>query len=525
MRELVPSTPQLFLLFLAGGLVGALGTAKGATHGAYLGWYLPTWSMAFLAFWLGATTTQSRRHILVGFVIVYTMLLNAATISSAVVSINPFHINYRPSLWLENPNLLAAALAVASAASASLTRRPQIKLAIILLAFSALLFTGSRTGLLAFGISVVAVAFVDTSKSGGRPIITWAPVFGILIVLVSLVFLGQLTSREHKGINYIYPTDDFMHGNWKKPGLNVQVNQVSQPGPYPGGKVIRVQGQPNPDMDHSIIIYQSHGVAPEGFKFVSSVYARSDRPQWIEISANYTRADCWVSTEWTRCVSPVATGNGHGAIQLQINSVTQGKPLDIYLWGPQIEEGEIAGKVSHRPENVLATLEDAGVLARLNPTNSLRIDDTRSDFSARAWAAFIANPWNGVGFGNISAWEETELGATEISSRPTFTHAHNILLQHLAEGGLLGALSFLLPFMGTSAVAIIRSRLAALPIVIVVVVLNFTDYTFYHAWGHYVYWLSLGLSLSLPVQPTSTVTVTGEQPRFSRNTRPEPSDR
>nr|WP_314899557.1 Wzy polymerase domain-containing protein [uncultured Deefgea sp.] len=61
----------------------------------------------------------------------------------------------------------------------------------------------------------------------------------------------------------------------------------------------------------------------------------------------------------------------------------------------------------------------------------------------KAWQAFIANPISGLGVGGYANWSFEQNQSYPFnfnsSSPPLFTHSHNLILQILAEYGLLGA--------------------------------------------------------------------------------------
>lgn len=483
-------TSVLMGLFLVG-LVLALFAARTNTA-AYLSWFAPALAAAGVLVTLSAVSRGWLRFVLGALPVGFSLYLSLATIRATVAVFSPLQLRFRVSIWLENPNLLGAALVLAAIGSATIVKNDWVKFALIGLALIAVIATGSRTAL----VALLVASLINVVLSGiEAPIFAKWFVTATIVCITVGVFLLLWLLPPNSSRNLIIASDDLTHPRWSTHyAQEISVERLAVPGPFTGGAVHHIVARSDPGQTHGLVIHQTHGVAPEGYQFVASIYVRADTPQKVVISSNYTASVCSVDTKWTRCIAPPAVGNGHGSIQLQLRTLTPGAEIDIHVWGPQIEEGTEPTIVDHKHATLASELRDSRLLSRLNLRRVLEDGDSdRLEAMRIAWQAFRAHPWTGVGYGRIASWHsQATTGVGTERPRP-FTHSHNLALQHLAENGILGLLAFLVPFTGTIVLAFVSSGTRTLPLVSAVIILNTTDFTFYNFGSFYVYWLCLGL--------------------------------
>lgn len=120
--------------------------------------------------------------------------------------------------------------------------------------------------------------------------------------------------------------------------------------------------------------------------------------------------------------------------------------------------------------------------------------------------AFREHPWTGVGSGGF---EQYYLLHTSGGVYPSeIGHAHNLLLNLLAESGLLGTTGFLL-LWGTVFLFLWRRRdVDALLFLASSVVLNLVDYTWFSAGVHYPLWVGIAWSILQAEQKNKPAPVT-----------------
>lgn len=90
----------------------------------------------------------------------------------------------------------------------------------------------------------------------------------------------------------------------------------------------------------------------------------------------------------------------------------------------------------------LLPITGAPAMATQKVVQGLQGSSIRIQFIKEAWEIFLAHPWLGAGWGQF-AWQDFLLAGGYSGHLSWTSHAHNILMQLLAETGLAGALLFL----------------------------------------------------------------------------------
>lgn len=100
-----------------------------------------------------------------------------------------------------------------------------------------------------------------------------------------------------------------------------------------------------------------------------------------------------------------------------------------------------------------------------------------------AWQAMWENPLGGIGFGNFALYFDLNPPPQTIEYTPG--HAHNLVLQLLAEGGGLALFGFLL-WLAIVLRVLWRAKAASvMTLALLALVLNSLDFTFFSAWVYY----------------------------------------
>ncbi len=196
-----------------------------------------------------------------------------------------------------------------------------------------------------------------------------------------------------------------------------------------------------------------------------------------------TDRTCKVTRRWRRCVAPVALGNGKSYVGVHLNTPEPGESLDIYVWGAQLEHGTAPTVPVSTSKHPLVDFLQNAFATRFNPRLWLQDDTvrTRQATYGAAWALFLAEPLAGLGLGTF----RERAGTTD-------QHAHNLALQLLAENGVLGLLTWLIPFAGVPALLWRSGWRRLAPLLLGVFLLNLTDLSYYHSGVYYLYWMTLG---------------------------------
>lgn len=482
--------PKIVALFLAALLLG-IGAALWANNTTKLWWHLGT--LASTAMLLALAYILPRGLRLVGQVLVLVWGLGLCGMVfyqsyRVLEQFNPWH-HVNP--FFVNANFLGAALATVGVVTLVLCQSRWIGLSALGL-LSALVLTGSRTALVAYLVALVSWFLL---LGGWR---SKVPIFLVLIGLAGSSYVGLRVwlgaQPSPSGKNLLIYSDTLEHPAWtKRYAVELTLEPVSLPGPMPGGKVYHVRGRSNPEAQYPTkVVIQNAALSEEDIEYVASVHLRTDSPQRMRLGSNMTGTICEVTLEWQRCQAPVSHGNGRTSIGLHLDTVQPGELLDIYVWGAQVEVGEVPTAPEHTSKNPFAEFLKGNALKDLMPQGWQ--DDrnlvSRAATYRSAWRIFLAHPVAGVGLGNFYR-EAQALGREGPGAGDT--HAHNLPLQMLAETGILGFLSWAVPFFGVLALFWRRHWRRLLPLAVCVLVLNMTDFTYYHSGVYYLYWLTVGL--------------------------------
>lgn len=437
--------------------------------------------------------------------VVTMALLSVATVLDGIDSLNPLQLSGRVSLFTHNANLLGAALALGGTASYLALSRHRMRY--ILMAFIALaiMFTGSRASLLAL-VAPLLLWEIRLLYDGWRSkepgtMHTWLQWFTVLIafLIAASYYAFNLADSNSTDTNLLLSSNDLTHASWDKRYSKVfEVTHSEYSSPTGQEMATRLSALPSSDSPIPGLVVMQGGIGPaeEGVTYVASVYLRSDIEQELIVSTNYTHVICRVSSQWQRCITPPAIGNGRTDIQFQLRSKEPGLGVLVDLWGAQLEYGESPSPVRSTRSTVFSELNRLGYLARLTPSDWIDGESTtrRRRLQAEALAAFISSPITGVGIGRVPEWVNTEIADYEDFNH-IFTHAHNYILQLLAEVGLIGLSATILPLVGVAIIGIRQRSSAVIPLLLTVGILNTFDYTYWHVGSYYTTWLWLGLAL------------------------------
>jgi O-antigen ligase len=124
-----------------------------------------------------------------------------------------------------------------------------------------------------------------------------------------------------------------------------------------------------------------------------------------------------------------------------------------------------------------------------------RTTQVRVELYRVAWQAFLENPLVGV----PSYSEYLQANPTDRARELRITpqpHAHNLLLQALAEGGLLAGVGLVIWLGGVTWLLVMSRAWPGLAILTVAMVLNLFDFTFATAEVYFPLWIAIGWSLA-----------------------------
>ncbi|PZA06812.1 MULTISPECIES: O-antigen ligase [unclassified Meiothermus] len=158
--------------------------------------------------------------------------------------------------------------------------------------------------------------------------------------------------------------------------------------------------------------------------------------------------------------------------------------LGRWRWAVLIPLMLLGAALSDHPE-WLGRLQDA---AKIDSSA-----ESRLQFWHIAWRAFREHPLGGVGFGNFPLYYQIHLPPGAIETY--VPHAHNLLLQLLAEGGLLGLAGFGVLWGGVALLLIRLRAWKGLALLGVALLLNLFDYTFFNAAVYYPLWVGLAWTI------------------------------
>lgn len=432
-----------------------------------------------------------------------SLLLGFLTLGEGYATFSALQMNRRIQLFFGNPNLLAASLALSGIAALVVLKRSWFFVLLVFVNVPAILLTGSRTALLAFAASTLLCFTLGESRLRRHLLFLLA---AILLLVVSITLLRPFLSvaaSYTQATNLLSSSNDLRHPAWHKtPAKMIAFNHeyVSSPR-HESTAVTRLQAESSRDSTSGLVLFQGIGIAEPGTQFVVSAYFRAIEPQIIVLSSNFTQTTCTVDIEWRRCTTPVATGNGHGHIQFQLRTSEPGGSIDVYMWGAQVEEGTSASEAVTTSKSVVSAFSDSFSFRRLFvPVETLAESiEARRRTAIVAWRAYTENPFFGLGFRGFSEYSVHHAKTHETEA---IDHAHNIYLHLLAETGIFGLLAYILPFFGTACLIWTRSWRLVSPLLLVSILLNLTDFTYYHVGSYYIYWLTLG-TLNAPQEDSA----------------------
>jgi O-antigen ligase len=385
----------------------------------------------------------------------------------------------RVALFAGNPNLLATLLVVAGTGSLLTAKRRVVRWTVTALVVLAVIATGSRTAMVALagGLTAWWATGLRTERRPARSL-RWKLAAALLLLTVLLAL--QTPPR-----NLLIDPNAFDGAAWQR--LAAEMNVLATDLPAPDGSRSAWALRLVPDRDGpfpGILLTQSVGPGREGVPYVASIFARAAADVPLAIGNGLAVESCAVGPEWTRCVTPPSPGDGQRSMQLQIRSTRVDEPLQVDVWGAQLEIGTSA-----------TDLDLAGVRMSPLPVHRFRILDWRTASALRSrlatfervagWAA--SSPWTGLG--------RTELAERFEASRATPrdpVHAHNLPLQVAAEAGLLGLLALLLPIL---VLVRVRPSRSVLVLLVALALLNLADQTYFYTPAFVVVWFTFGVLL------------------------------
>lgn len=349
--------------------------------------------------------------------------------------------------------------------------------------FFVLILTGSRIAIIAFWFGWLAIGFISKSRKVVVSVIIQL-IIVVAAILAYFVFIGE---RE----NMLYFPSDFEQPVWyKNKGVLLQkvTNKVVDKN---RGSVAYVRVPLDSIQKYgNLILRQATRQSINQRPYTASAYLKSDTPHKVLLSNNIGgRQVCDIGRHWKRCITPSARGDGSMQVQLKIFAIDDLGPLDFYIWGAQLVEGE--KPLELRTDDgfpVEWLIYNFGV-----PDHSFEniVDDLRLRYEifGKSWNVFLSHPLNGIGWGAL----EVELQDGKYSFGAVPHHAHNFVLQLLAETGLFGFLGWGIFIIGNIVFLTDEKWWLLIPMYLAVAILNTMDYTFFTNWAFYSFWLSVGL--------------------------------
>jgi hypothetical protein len=275
-----------------------------------------------------------------------------------------------------------------------------------------------------------------------------------------------------------------------------------------------------------LVLRQAAGAANPDTGYTASAYVRSPSggPTEVWLSTNQgDRYPCGVGPGWTRCTAGPDRGAGGSTLQFRLWSRADVEPFVLDVWGPQLESGVSATAVELTGVTVM------GRLAHRLASNAGRIlfrrrVGDRFAVMRSGWGVFLGRPWLGAGRSALSAvlagsasapprggsaagaGRTTTANSTEpddgsadeaaVDDRQqeeaALAHAHDLVVQLLAEIGVLGAVGALAVFLGPVALLPRRRLLRFAPALMAFAMWNAIDFTAFFAPAFLTYMAALG---------------------------------
>lgn len=473
----------------AGALIAFIASASLSRDLIHWWWYAGTLASAAVFFGLGRWVPNRVARMLGHLLQALGMALSVSVVLQAG---GVFHHlagapapDERIALWFGNPNILAASLALLTLAAATSPVRPVAAVALILGA-PALALTGSRGALTALTLSLVVMAAIRSK--GRRRWRRW--LLAAVPLAIAVVALAVVAWWVPPNPNLLRRSNDLASTAWTRYEPTLRIESAGRSGPGGRSGSTRVWAEASPTQTRpGLVLGQSVGRSEPGAPYVASVYARSDVPTRFVLSTNLSSVGCDAIVQWTRCITPPGTGDGHTIAQFQLRAERPGAGVDVDLWGAQVERRAAASRA--QPTTPLSR-----TLERLNPATWPGSYGwaSRLQLQQDAWTLFLQQPVAGSGLGTFAA-RLRDLGSRYSDAR----HAQNLILNLLVTSGVLGVVGWSLQLFGV--LAIYRARWAGwLPFLTLLLVLNLTDATYYTTGFYYPWWLLLGL-LARPSPP------------------------
>ena len=399
-----------------------------------------------------------------------------------------WHDPQRLALHTANPNLLAADLVIGY--FTLLLLRPELRSLNPILGpatLLAIIFTGSRTALIGFLVALTIWLLLRSTPSQSKrlAVITLGT---SAAVLGGVLFLSErVASASH---NLLAVSTTLAHEAWSAAyAQSWDVQGGATTGPNVRESADRIQGQAKPGS--TLVVFQSIGLSSEGQPYVASIFLRSDTTQAVVLSSHLSHVRCHVGEQWSRCVTPTGSGDGHRHAQLRIEALEPGGGFDIYVFGPQLEGGSVVRPYQRKPPALI----HPAVIERFALRRSSSADaQERLAAAIVGVKAFLDSPWIGVGElelrSRLSNEGRQEPGAISLG------HTHNLLVELLASVGVIGVSGWALSIGLGLFLAAVRLRAAIAPLLAALIILNTTDYTLFHAGSIWPLWVVMALMLS-----------------------------
>lgn len=487
MLWLLGSTRAAWSLRAAFGLALLLLVAWRHGSVADAAWYVATVGTAVTI--VGITATRFGRSVAVAALTTFVIAGAVLTWMAGFGIWSPFGGNEtRVRLYAENPNLLAADLAVAGAALMVVRSGTRVVALTIPMVALGLVLTGSRVALAAFLVAGVSWFFIQPMRRRTR---SWI-IAALSLVVAGLGAVWWQVEQQQRTENLLAISATFDEVYWgERFADSIRIEATSKPGPLAGPnaeRIIAVASEGDRLVLYAWAWGDTHALeAP----YVASVWLRADEPQEVGLAVRSARTTCSVGTAWTRCVSPPWTGNGSAAAQFRLETSDPGGSFDVYAWGPQIEVGSEASPYAQKGGTVLPR----HLLSRFDVQSTSLLDDSRVAAVRAGLTAFRDSAWWGWGRTEVaSALRSVDDGLDRLH------HAHNGLVDRWVAEGTVGIVAWTLIVASAIASVALRSGLRIVPLVLALVVANALDSTFFHAGSHLSTWIALGIAWSVSVR-------------------------
>lgn len=397
-------------------------------------------------------------------------------------------------LGFGNQNLVAATAATLGALCLAAGNRP-LALVSVSTALLVSAIEGSVTATSAVLAATAAAAYVHDRE--WRRWLCGATTLVIAIVL-GLPMVARLivhAAYQEPSRNLLVASSSLQDPRWTKYGIFVVLRDHYEIGPEPGLYATRINAKADASSEYPTLIL-NQGVEqsrPEEY-YVASAYLRGTVAATVVLSSNLAASDCRVSTSWTRCVTPAARGDGVLWVQLQVHAAEPGGSVDFQLAGAQVERSRAVSTPQNTSQptwlRLARRLGDLQATGKWTPRTSAlwRLDQIKV-----AWNASLSRPVIGIGRGAFGAYYEERRAEYVTSSAH---HAHNQVLNTLAEEGIAGFVALLLPIAAGVVVTWDRRRREWLIVLPALLILQLGDATYFFSGVLYPLWAFVGVLLA-----------------------------